>query len=95
VADKSQTPRQVLALEIIEAGRKTLAKTHHPDHGGTHEQFLALTAAMEWLRGLVNGTPPCPPTIIVVRPSTMTRAEREAFLYDDDTVNFPDRGGEL
>ena len=70
MADKPENPRQVLAHEIIEAGCKQLSKKYHPDTGGAHEQFLALTKTRDWLRGLVDGRPPTAPTAIPARRST-------------------------
>jgi hypothetical protein len=36
--------------ELIDAAYRCLAKLHHPDRGGSHDQMLALTAAREALR---------------------------------------------
>jgi len=44
-----------MALEIISAGYKSMARKYHPDVGGTHEQMLGLTASKEHLEKVING----------------------------------------
>lgn len=39
-----------IAAQIIGAGLRALAKKHHPDMGGSHEQMVAINDAAEWLR---------------------------------------------
>ena len=36
--------------EIISAGVRSLAKTHHPDAGGDHHKMVAINNAADWLR---------------------------------------------
>jgi hypothetical protein len=38
-----------LVEDVISAGRRALARRHHPDVGGSHELMLALDAACSWL----------------------------------------------
>jgi len=45
--------RQV-ALEIINAGYRTLSRKHHPDLGGTHEQMVAINRVCDRLRQIVG-----------------------------------------
>jgi hypothetical protein len=51
---KSMTPLQTQIVEAgqgdIEAGYRTLARTMHPDSGGSHEQMVELNLAMSGLR---------------------------------------------
>jgi hypothetical protein len=44
-----------VALELIKAGYFSLAKKSHPDHGGSHEKMLVVTATKEYLEGVLNG----------------------------------------
>ena len=44
-----------VAVEIIKAGYFALAKKNHPDHGGSHDKFLILSATKEYLDSLMNG----------------------------------------
>jgi hypothetical protein len=44
-----------VAIEIIKAGFFSMAKKMHPDHGGSHERMLTLTATKDYLNGLMNG----------------------------------------
>lgn len=39
--------------ELIDGAYRVLARLHHPDVGGTHEQMLALTAAHDALKARV------------------------------------------
>jgi putative quorum-sensing-regulated virulence factor len=36
--------------EIISAGVRSLARTHHPDAGGDHQKMVAINNAADWLR---------------------------------------------
>ena len=36
--------------EIISAGVRSLARTHHPDSGGDHEKMVQINNAADWLR---------------------------------------------
>ena len=36
--------------EIISAGVRSLARTHHPDAGGDHDKMVAINNAADWLR---------------------------------------------
>jgi hypothetical protein len=51
---KATTPLQQRILEVgqgdIEGGYRTLARTMHPDCGGSHEQMVELNLAMSGLR---------------------------------------------
>jgi hypothetical protein len=43
--------RPPLALvELVEAGYRALARKRHPDHGGTHDDMLALNEAIRAVR---------------------------------------------
>lgn len=44
-----------MALEIIAAGYKSMARKYHPDVGGTHDQMLDLTATREHLEKNLSG----------------------------------------
>ena len=44
------------ALQIIDAGYKKLAVTHHPDHGGKTEDFQLLTEARNLLKVSITDT---------------------------------------
>jgi|SRR5450631_3308001 len=35
--------------EIMASGYRTAARKHHPDAGGSHERFLELKEAFDWL----------------------------------------------
>jgi len=39
-----------LVDEIISAGVRVLARTHHPDAGGEHDEMVAINTAADWLR---------------------------------------------
>ena len=43
---------RTMALEIIEAGYRSLAKKFHPDLGGRHDQMVSLNRTMDKLRKL-------------------------------------------
>jgi hypothetical protein len=43
-----------LALDIIDAGRRSLARTLHPDVGGDHELMAAVNDAADRLRTLAR-----------------------------------------
>jgi hypothetical protein len=45
-----------VGLELVKAGYLSLAKKNHPDHGGSHERMLVLTATKEHLEGILNNT---------------------------------------
>lgn len=46
---------QSWAQRIVEAGFRTMAKQHHPDHGGSHSDMQELNAAAAALREIVRG----------------------------------------
>lgn len=37
------------ALQLIEAGRRNLAKSLHPDKGGNHSNMVAVNVTADWL----------------------------------------------
>ncbi|MDP2601893.1 MAG: DUF3820 family protein [Deltaproteobacteria bacterium] len=39
-----------VAEAVITAGVRALAKTHHPDVGGSHQAMVALNRCADWLR---------------------------------------------
>jgi hypothetical protein len=47
-------PSPAMAVQIVDRGWRVLASRYHPDHGGAHEQMIALNAAAAWLRALVR-----------------------------------------
>jgi hypothetical protein len=47
---KEQERERELALEVIDAGFKTLAKNHHPDKGGSTETMIRLSRARDQLK---------------------------------------------
>jgi hypothetical protein len=47
---RKRAQQQAFALQIIDAGYKALAKKHHPDVGGTTENFQLLTEAANLLK---------------------------------------------
>lgn len=53
---KSVDWNKQVAMELIKAGFFSLAKKNHPDHGGSHEKMLTLTATKEYLEGVLNGS---------------------------------------
>lgn len=48
--DARRCPSPDLVEELIGVGFRALARRYHPDAGGTHEQMISLTAAVDWLR---------------------------------------------
>jgi uncharacterized coiled-coil DUF342 family protein len=44
-----------LAVQIVDAGYRSLAMKHHPDAGGSHEDMIALTQARDELRRKAAG----------------------------------------
>ncbi len=48
-------PAPDTARELIGAGLRALARRHHPDAGGSHEEMIRVTAAADWLRERVMG----------------------------------------
>jgi len=47
-ADRADPPPE-RAKQIVESGFKTLAKVHHPDHGGSGDVMRSLLEARAWL----------------------------------------------
>jgi len=47
-------PDPGLAARLVVVGRRVLAKTCHPDTGGSHREFLRLTETVEWLEDLIG-----------------------------------------
>ena len=50
-------PDPPLAVRVIGAGRRVLAKKLHPDTGGNHQDFLRPGAVTEWLETVVGSAP--------------------------------------
>ncbi len=50
VRDAAPLARPELALALIGAGHRTLAVKFHPDHGGSHDEMVAVNEAAAWLR---------------------------------------------
>lgn len=48
-------PDPSLAARWIEVGYRALAKTEHPDAGGSHDRMVAVHDVKEWLEHLLNG----------------------------------------
>lgn len=44
-----------MALEMINAGYRTLSRKHHPDAGGSHEKMVEVNRALEALRKIIGG----------------------------------------
>jgi hypothetical protein len=44
-----------VAREVVDAGNRALAKSRHPDCGGTEESMQLLNAAVNWLRTEIAG----------------------------------------
>lgn len=42
-------PDPVVAARIVTAGRRVLARTHHPDTGGDTRSMQGINAAADWL----------------------------------------------
>jgi hypothetical protein len=47
-------PSRDVAEDLIEAGRRALARRHHPDHGGDHDEMVNANNAADWLRDQVR-----------------------------------------
>jgi Putative quorum-sensing-regulated virulence factor len=47
--DDHGVPDRDLAEAIVDAGRRTLARRHHPDIGGHHDQMVAINNVADWL----------------------------------------------
>ena len=47
-----------MALELIDAGYKALAKNLHPDKGGTNPDMARLNAVRDWVRLLAKREKP-------------------------------------
>ena len=78
-----------IAEALITAGYRVLAKTYHPDQGGTHEQMTRLNLVVEHLRETVRSgergrsRSSCPTsTTARSRPSTW-RTSRKSGLTDE------------
>lgn len=52
-----ELPPRETAEEIITAGYRQVALRRHPDHGGTHDEMLAVNAAADWLRRQIFSLP--------------------------------------
>lgn len=50
----SAADREV-ALEILGAGLRVMARRHHPDLGGDHETMVAINRVADKLRDIING----------------------------------------
>lgn len=49
-------PDPEAARELIGAGLRSLARTRHPDAGGSHEEMIRVTAVADWLRARVDAS---------------------------------------
>ena len=49
-----QCPDLVVAMQIVETGRRHLAKKYHPDTGGTTALMQSLNATTYWLQGQIT-----------------------------------------
>lgn len=49
------TQDKEMALEMINAGYRTLSRKHHPDAGGSHEKMVEVNRALEALRKIIGG----------------------------------------
>jgi len=48
-------PNPAMMSAVLEAGRRVMSRQTHPDMpGGSHEQFLQLTAVMNWLAKIIS-----------------------------------------
>jgi hypothetical protein len=47
-------PDPALAVSVIGAGLRTLAKKTHPEVGGSHEAFIRVRKVGDWLHELVE-----------------------------------------
>jgi hypothetical protein len=48
--------QRAVAVQIVTAGFRTLARERHPDHGGAHDDMLVLIAARDALASLLRRT---------------------------------------
>jgi hypothetical protein len=48
-------PEPRVALELVGAGLRSLARRYHPDTGGSHEDMLSVNACADWLRAVIGG----------------------------------------
>lgn len=48
--------RQQLAKDMIQSGFRSLAKVHHPDVGGRHEDMLDVIAVYQWLNATLGAS---------------------------------------
>lgn len=55
VALPKPCPAPETARELIGAGLRALARQHHPDAGGSHEDMVRVTVVADWLRQRVGG----------------------------------------
>jgi hypothetical protein len=46
------------ALEIVEAGRRALARKHHPDTGGSNELMAKINSISDWLEEYLKSVLP-------------------------------------
>jgi hypothetical protein len=49
------------ALEIVEAGRRALARKHHPDAGGSNELMAKINSISDWLEDYLKSVLPQSP----------------------------------
>jgi hypothetical protein len=42
-----------MALRLVDAGRRALARAHHPDAGGDHETMTTVNTSADWLTELL------------------------------------------
>jgi|KBSMisStandDraft_5_1062788.scaffolds.fasta_scaffold218765_3 hypothetical protein len=71
-----------VATEIVKAGFRTLAKTYHPDTGGTHEAMLVLKDTYEGLIKAVENGNFGPTTGGTSTGRTSGRGQREGFSQE-------------
>ena len=80
-------PSTKQAEAIIQAGYRALAKSCHPDAGGSHEAMLALGEAKDWLTGLLGGNGAGPKEEVKPRPrSRATWNPKEWCAFEDVTA---------
>ena len=48
-------PEPRVARELVGAGLRSVSRRYHPDAGGTHADMIAVTAAADWLRAVIEG----------------------------------------
>jgi len=46
---RAPRPDPRIVEDLISRGQRSLARTAHPDRGGTHEQMLGVRLAADWL----------------------------------------------